>query len=123
VLINYFFLLTTIVHYAAAVWLVIGDRYIMGDLIEPWMVANSDFHESTKWQLYVFSMYWILVCITTVGYGDYTGGTNTEIIVTLCLEIIGLFVFSILMSIVTDFISKSYDFADYKDSKQGELQY
>lgn len=87
------------------------------------MVANSDFHESTKWQLYVFSMYWILVCITTVGYGDYTGGTNIEIIVTLCLEIIGLFVFSILMSIVTDFISKSYDFADYKDSKQGELQY
>lgn len=122
-LINYFFLLTTIVHYAAAVWLVIGDRYIMDDLIEPWMVANSDFHESTKWQLYVFSMYWILVCITTVGYGDYTGGTNIEIIVTLCLEIIGLFVFSILMSIVTDFISKSYDFADYKDSKQGELQY
>ena len=110
-------------HYAAAVWLVIGDRYIMDDLIEPWMVANSDFHESTKWQLYVFSMYWILVCITTVGYGDYTGGTKIEIIVTLCLEIIGLFVFSILMSIVTDFISKSYDFADYKDSKQGELQY
>lgn len=41
------------------------------------------------------------MCITTVGYGDYTGATNAEYLITLILEFAGLVVFSMLMYLVT----------------------
>ena len=50
----------------------------------------------------MFSVYWICVCISTVGYGDYTGGTLAEYFVSIILEFVGLIIFSILMYLVTE---------------------
>lgn len=121
-LVNYFLILVTIVHYSACLWLYIGDKYMLNDDGDPWMVANDDFHGASLWKLYVFSMYWIFVCITTVGYGDYTGGSMAEILVTLGFEFMGLFTFSVLMSIVTDVMSKSYDYDEFRDEKTADMQ-
>lgn len=97
-MVNYMVLLMTTVHYCACMWLYMGDKYLLGDKVDPWLIANSDFHNQDNWTLYIFSMYWILVCITTVGFGDYTAGTSIEILYVLVLEFIGLFCFSVLMS-------------------------
>ena len=45
-------------------------------------------------RLYVFSIYWVCTVITTVGYGDYSGGTTLEYEYTMCLEFFGLIVFA-----------------------------
>ena len=41
-------------------------------------------------------MYWVTTVITTVGYGDYSGGTSAEYILTFGFEFFGIIVFSML---------------------------
>ena len=64
-------------------------------------------------QLYVFSTYWVCTVITTVGYGDYTGGTTREYAVTLFLEFFGLLVFTTLQMAVNRVAHGLYTFEDY----------
>ena len=51
-------------------------------------------------RLYVFSIYWVCTVITTVGYGDYSGGTTLEYEYTMCLEFFGLLVFATMQTAV-----------------------
>lgn len=60
--------------------------------------------------MYIFSTYWVCTVITTVGYGDYSGGTTAEYEVTLFLEFFGLIVFTILQMAVTRVTTSSYSF-------------
>ena len=62
----------------------------------PWQVANEDFIDYSKYQIYIFSVYWVCTVVTTVGYGDYSGGTSLEYIVTIALEFCGMVVFALL---------------------------
>ncbi len=45
---------------------------------------------------YVFVFYWVFTIITTVGYGDFTGGTTVEYLVTIVIEFVGIIVFAVL---------------------------
>jgi hypothetical protein len=98
------------VHYTACIWLYIGDKKFLGDTHDPWEIANTDFDGYTHFQLYVFSVYWILTVITTVGFGDYTGGTMLEYLITVFLEFTGLIVFSVLMILITNVVESNYNF-------------
>ena len=49
-------------------------------------------------KLYVFSFYWIFEVITTVGYGDYSGGTIREWQFSIFTEFLAISFFAILMS-------------------------
>ena len=42
------------------------------------------------------SIYWAIVTITTVGYGDYYPGNTMEYLVVLLLELLGIAVFAML---------------------------
>jgi hypothetical protein len=41
-----------------------------------------------------FSYYWVFEVLSTVGYGDFVGGTNSEYMITLLLEFTGLLIFA-----------------------------
>ena len=60
------------------------------------------------YQLYVFSTYWVFTVITTVGYGDYSGGTTLEYEVTLFLMFFGLVVFTLLQMTVMRVVQSKY---------------
>ena len=47
--------------------------------------------------------------ITTVGYGDYSGGTSNEYMFSIFIEFVGLTFFSLLMGIMSNFFSKLDD--------------
>ena len=81
------------------------------------MVANPDFEDYTNRELYVFSVYWIMTVVTTVGYGDYSGGTMIEYMVSVFLEFTGLIVFSVLMFLIRKVAESEYDFSIYSDNK------
>lgn len=85
-----------ILHYLAVVFVWIGSESFMGyeDDLLPWQMANDDFKDYTPYRLYIFSVYWVCTIVTTVGYGDYTGGTTLEYIYTMFIEFAGIVVFA-----------------------------
>ena len=87
-----------LLHYLAIVWVWIGSPDFIGyeSGYDPWQIANDDFKGYSQWQIYIFSVYWVCTVVTTVGYGDYAGGTTVEYMYTIGLEFFGLVVFSVL---------------------------
>jgi hypothetical protein len=43
-ILNYASFLVLVAHYSVCVWLFLGDKYLLGDEIDPWQIANDDFH-------------------------------------------------------------------------------
>ena len=85
-----------LLHYLAIVWVWIGSKDFIGYEAgyDPWQLANEDFAGSTQTQIYIFSVYWTCTVITTVGFGDYSGGTTLEYIITICIEFFGMILFA-----------------------------
>jgi Ion channel len=81
-------------HYFVCLWVFVGGRSLWGDPGLPWLEKNSMFETYDRLQLMIFANYWVFEVMTTVGYGDFAGGTKIEYIVTFFLEFAGLFVFS-----------------------------
>ena len=87
-----------LLHYLGCLWIYIGSSSFEDYEVdhEPWILANDDLKEMSKPQLFVFSTYWICTVITTVGYGDYSGGTSLEYLFTLGVELFGFIIFAAL---------------------------
>ena len=102
-------------HYLSCLWIYIGGEAFLDHEPDhlPWQFANRDFEGMSRYQLYVFSTYWVFTVITTVGYGDYSGGTTLEYQVTLFYEGFGLVVFTLLQLTVTRVVSSSYEYKGY----------
>lgn len=45
-------------------------------------------------------MYWACTTMTTVGFGDYTGKTSMEYVVSMICELYGLILSSLLLGII-----------------------
>ncbi|KAL2236942.1 UNVERIFIED_CONTAM: Potassium channel AKT1 [Sesamum indicum] len=57
------------VHLAACIFYLLADRY--KDPKQTWIgLSIENFHEVPLWNNYVTSVYWSIVTITTIGYGD-----------------------------------------------------
>lgn len=73
----------------------------------------SDYEED---QLYLTSYYFIVTTITTVGYGDISGGTPTEQIFCIIIMVVGVIAFSFasgsLASIMQNYDSKNAQLND-----------
>ena len=93
-----------LVHYFACVWIYLGDKFLLGDEAAPWLLANPEFLACSNTQVYVFSLYWILVCITTVGYGDLVAATLAEYAFVIVLEFVGLLIFSFFMLLASELV-------------------
>ena len=91
-------------HILACVWLELGLHYEDGFMK---LLRESD----PVWQtygpaeLYIFSLYWIFEVLTTVGYGDFSGGNEREWLFSIVLEFGGLLLFSILTGLLVELVS------------------
>ena len=63
--------------------------------------------------------YFALTTLSTVGYGDYGPLTQTEMIVTVIIQLAGVAVFSFAMGMLTSMIESSYSSRD----QQADLDY
>ena len=63
-------------------------------------------HDETYLNKYITSVYFILVTITTVGYGDISGNTYPEIVYQMFLLIIGTIAYSFVVSYISNYIIK-----------------
>ena len=123
IFIDYLLKIFAMAHQLCCVWIYIGsDKFADYEDGKPsWTVANSDFHDASQTSIYVFSYYWIFTVITTVGYGDYTGGNSLELSYSMGLEFTGLMTFSVLMLALGRVIGAQYSFDDYLQEKYWNL--
>ncbi|KAK4435797.1 Potassium channel AKT1 [Sesamum alatum] len=67
------------VHLAACIFYLLADRY--KDPKETWIGSNiENFHEVPVWDKYVMSVYWSIVTLTTIGYGDLHPVNSAEML-------------------------------------------
>ena len=71
---------------------------------------------------YVFSLYWVFETLTTVGYGDYSGGSSGEYLITMLFEFIGFCYNAILISIMTSFFASQTSFSDLLNGRLAEME-
>ena len=82
--------------------------------------GNGNAYAKTNAALYVFSLYWVFTTLTTVGYGDYSGGTTAEYLVTLVFEFVGFCYNAVLISVMSNVFSSETTFDDLlKDKLDG----
>ena len=115
-LLRIFIFLMTSTHCLACVWMYLG----LEDPDDSWF--GDEFSRDTKYDLYVTSFYWILETLTTVGYGDYSGSSNKELLFTMGLQFIGLSFFSFLMASINQMLQKGSRIDDIIDEKIDGLE-
>ena len=86
-------------HILACIWCYFGmrDRFLPIDQKFTWVNLNTntmsdgtqvvEFDQNNVFQIYIFSIYFVLQTLTTVGYGDYTGKDRYERIFGMVLEV------------------------------------
>ena len=72
----------------------------------PGWLMKIDIQDESYINIYVTSVYFILVTITTVGYGDITGNSYSEIVYQMFLLIIGTIAYSFVISYISNYIVK-----------------
>ena len=106
-------------HVVACGWIYVGEKEGWGTWLD-----NKGFTVSTKRDepsfVYITSLYWVVTTLTTVGYGDIYGKTETEYIYTMIVEFIGILVFSIIMSTVNSFLQATGDY-DIVEAKSDQV--
>jgi len=67
--------------------------------------------------LYIFVFYWVFTLLGTVGYGDFSGSTTAEYLVSLLMEFSGIIVFTILTMFVNQLIYSGLNYERFIENK------
>ena len=82
------------------IFIFLGNNYYPG-----WII-KLNIQDKSYLYIYLTSVYFIIVTLTTVGYGDITGQTMTEIYFQIFLLIIGTIAYSFIVSYISNYIVK-----------------
>ena len=90
-------------HMAAVIWMRIGLNE-GGWLITAKQDPNDEHYNMTLMQIYIESFYWINTVLTTVGFGDFSGGNSMEYLYSCLLEFVGLLFFSLMTGLIMELV-------------------
>ena len=111
-------MLTLFIHIFACIWVGLGleqdDAWINSD--ENYK-TQLDLHYNAYWT----ALYFIVVTVTTVGYGDLSPGSNNEFMFVILLELLGLAIFSYILSTLRS-IEQGETAAQIVDKKKDQIQ-
>ena len=79
----------------------------LGINVYPSWITKLNIQDTSYLYIYLSSIYFIMVTITTVGYGDITGQDLLEIFFQIFLLIIGTIAYSFTISYISNYIVKS----------------
>jgi hypothetical protein len=105
-------IILVLLHLATCIW------YYSARLEEfnpdTWVFRYGLMNESTG-KLYLFGFYWAVTTLTTVGFGDFSGGTAAERIICILWMMIGVGFYSFTVGSIASILSSM-------DSKKKELE-
>jgi len=87
-------------------WIIVAKIQLIEDEEESWMMYYSMIKKSSI-ELYVFSWYFTVTTITTVGYGDISAHTTLERLFCIFLMIIGVIAFSFATGALSSLMANS----------------
>jgi len=90
-LIFFFLIFFVLCHLTACIWITFAKLEENGPLT--W-INRGGFLDLDNSDMYITAMYFTVTTITTVGFGDISGGSSTEKILCIILMIIGVIAFS-----------------------------
>jgi len=91
-----------IVHYVSCAWWLCADR----ETDNSWIVNSGADHMSV-WGQYLFSCYWVISTMTTVGYGDVSAMNDTERAFSIFAMILGGSFYGLLIAKITNIVAES----------------
>lgn len=94
-----------LIHLIACIWVFIGR---LDDTYENW-IFKYNFQDAELYELYTASFYWALTTLATVGYGDITAVNSVERIFCSLVMLVGIFLYSYVISSITNLISNLDD--------------
>lgn len=113
------FMLCGITHWAACLWFSVGSRE-PEEGASTWVVEKIP-KDADVVERYVYSIYYTLTTMTTVGYGDITPQNYLEVGFTSALLLVATVVFATLMGALTDLITSLNTEKNARDFKIYQL--
>lgn len=93
-----------ICHIVACLWIIIASFEVGDD--NSWL--TEEYRKMSSGEQYLTSVYFTVTTITTVGYGDISGGTFSEKIAAIILMLLGVMSFSVASASLSSIFS-SFD--------------
>jgi len=99
-----FFLLIFLVlcHVVSCIWIMTAN---FADMNPDTWVIRGGYERYSNFELYITAFYFTITTITTVGFGDISGGTTAERILCIVLMIIGVVSFSFATGSLSSLLS------------------
>lgn len=72
-------------------------------------------------ELMIFADYWVCTVVTTVGYGDYSGGTSIEYVFTFAIEFFGFVIFAALQIAILQILRIESNFGSFISNRDFEV--
>ena len=95
-----FFLIMCFLNLGACLFMFFGKNSY------PSWIIKLNIQDKSYMYIHLSSVYFVIVTITTVGYGDITGNTLPEMLFQLLLLIIGTIAYSFIISFISNYIIK-----------------
>lgn len=98
----------TVAHWMACVWRLVVDvdavEYDANGDLQNWLIGYGA-DEMGEWEQFFTALYWSVMTITTIGYGDVTPKTNGErVLATLCM-LLGASIYAYVVGAVCGIVS------------------
>lgn len=87
----------------------------MDDPNEPWLLKHPSLGSGGG--LYIFVLYWVFTLLSTVGYGDFSGSTTAEYLVSVVMMFSGIIVFTKLTLFVNQLIESGFTYERFIENK------
>lgn len=119
-----FLSLVIVCHIMACNWIFISWISLRFEIDGPntnsWIYTGTPAHNTLdNMRLYFVSYYYTITTMTTVGYGDIVGLNTLERLVSIINEVIGVTVFSLIISKLANIVSlnnlNDAEFLEYKN--------
>lgn len=118
-IVTFIMMLMITLHTLCCVWIWLGRENEGQGWIATKSYLISDTHNNDD--LYVASMYWVMTTLTTIGFGDITGHSNSEMLFTIVTMFIGIGFFGYIIAHINSMLVQVYTLEELQAKREEQV--